>query len=61
MVTLELKPEEAKFLLEQMKIHRRHVEEELAHTEARSMQSDLAHDLELLDRMRNRIERLMHS
>jgi hypothetical protein len=61
MVTLELNADEARFLLEQMKIHRRHVEEELAHTDARSMQADLASDLERLDRMRTRIEGLMHN
>lgn len=55
MITIELNPDDAKFLLEQLAMQRRHVETELVHTDVRSLQSDLARDLARLDQIRERI------
>lgn len=53
MINLALTPEDAAFLSDQLTNRARHVENELAHTDKRTMQSEIAHDLERLERLRN--------
>lgn len=59
MITLELTPDDGVFLAEQLKLQRRHIENELVHTDKRAMQADLARDLERLDRLCARVTNAM--
>ena len=57
MVTIELTPDEATFLIEQLRQQHTHVEEELARAGDRSQKSELERELERLDRLRGFVER----
>ncbi len=56
MITLTLSNDDAAFLLEHLIKHARHVENELVHTDKRALQSDIARDLERLERLRDRVK-----
>lgn len=55
MITLEFTNDDAAFLAEHLTQHLRHVEQELVHTDKRSLQADLARDVEQLERVRDRV------
>jgi len=55
MITLELTPDDGAFLAEQLKSQRRHIENELVHTDKRQMQAELARDLERINRLCDRV------
>jgi hypothetical protein len=48
MLTLQLTPDDARFLCEQLERQLAHIDHELVHTDNRQMQRDLAHDVDRL-------------
>lgn len=54
-MALDLSPAEAQFLETHLRRHIMHVENELVHTDNREMQRSLAHDLEELEKLRQRL------
>jgi hypothetical protein len=56
---LELTVEDARFLQQQLARHARSVEDELAHTDKRALQRELASDLARLQRIAHGLERLL--
>lgn len=61
MVTLQLSPDDARFLAEQLENHLTHVEQELVRTDAFTMQHELRVDFERLALLRNRLVRALES
>ena len=59
MISVELQHDDAAFLREQLGIRLREVENELIHTEKRSMQADIARDLERLQRLHDHVARVL--
>lgn len=55
MINIELTIDDAAFLAENLTQHLRHVNNELVHTDKRSLQADLARDVENLERLRDRV------
>lgn len=55
MIHFELTADEAKFLAAQLADRRRHIENELVHTDKRSMQADIARDLERVEVLYDRL------
>ena len=59
MVHFDLTGDDAKLLLDTIAGARRRIEDELVHTDARSMQSDLARDLEGIERVQRLLARAL--
>jgi hypothetical protein len=57
MIAIRLSAEDAAFLVAQLTRHLTTVENELVHTEARSMQASLARDYDRLVNLRDRLSR----
>lgn len=57
MITIQLTNDDATFLAEQLIERARHVENELVHTDKRSLQAAIARDLEHLEQLRDRVLR----
>ncbi len=55
MITLQLTTDDAAFLAEQLASRVRHVENELVHTDKHEMQTEIARDLERLERLHARL------
>lgn len=56
MVTMNLDTDDIAFLRQHLARHAQHVENELARTDARSMQRDLARDLERIQTILTKLE-----
>jgi F0F1-type ATP synthase membrane subunit b/b' len=59
MITLDLTTDDAALLREQLQARARQVEHELAHTDRRQLQREIAQDLERIERLRERVERAL--
>ncbi len=59
MINLDLTQNDAVFLQDQLAKRARQMENELVHTDKRSMQADLARDLEQLERLQRHVGRLL--
>jgi hypothetical protein len=59
MITLDLTTDDAALLREQLQARARQVELELAHTDRRQLQREIALDLERIERLRDRVERAL--
>lgn len=59
MISFDLTEEDATFLREQLAIRARAAENELVHTDKRSLQADLARDLARLEQLRDRVAGLL--
>ena len=57
MITMQLSPDDARFLAVQLKNHLAHVEQELVRTDSFAMQHELRLDFERLSGLRNRLVR----
>jgi hypothetical protein len=59
MITLDLTTDDAALLREQLATRARQVEHELAHTDRRQLQREIAVDLERIERLRDRVDRAL--
>jgi hypothetical protein len=60
-INLALSPDDARFLREHLQRHIRQVDDELVHTDRRSMQREIASDLDRLKRIEGQLARLLAS
>jgi hypothetical protein len=60
-INLALSPEDARFLREHLQRHISQVDDELVHTDRRSMQHEIASDLERLKRIEGQLASLLAS
>lgn len=61
MIRFELTRDDATFLSDNLAIRAREIENELVHTDTRSMQKDLASDLKRIERLRGEIANVISS